>query len=71
MKGPSQRSLPTIASTWFLFSHCAIVGRLRWDGPFNYIYGTDLYKVKQNQNGKWVVIWPKEFAASGVRLITP
>jgi len=22
---------------------------------FNYIYGTDLYKVKQNQNGKWVV----------------
>ncbi len=49
----------------------AIVGRLRWDGPFNYIYGTDLYKVKQNQNGKWVVIWPREFAAPGVRLITP
>jgi branched-chain amino acid transport system substrate-binding protein len=49
----------------------AIVGRLRWDGPFNYIYGTDLYKVKQNQNGKWVVIWPREFAASGARLITP
>jgi branched-chain amino acid transport system substrate-binding protein len=48
----------------------AIVGRLRWDGPFNYIYGTDLYKVKQNQQGKWVVIWPKEFAASGARLIT-
>ena len=49
----------------------AIVGRLRWDGPFNYIYGTDLYKVKQNQQGKWVVIWPKEFAASGARLVTP
>lgn len=49
----------------------AIVGRLRWDGPFNYIYGSDLYKVKQNQGGKWVVIWPKEFAAPGARLITP
>jgi len=49
----------------------AIVGRLRWDGPFNYIYGTDLYKVKQNQQGKWVVIWPKEFAASGAHLVTP
>ena len=49
----------------------AIVGRLRWDGPFNYIYGTDLYKVKQNQGGKWVVVWPKEFAAPGARLITP
>jgi len=49
----------------------AIVGRLRWDGPFNYIYGTDLYKVKQNQKGKWVIVWPKEFAAPGARLITP
>jgi branched-chain amino acid transport system substrate-binding protein len=57
---------------WLKRNHVdAIVGRLRWDGPFNYIYGTDLYKVKQNQNGKWVVIWPKEFAASGARLITP
>jgi len=27
--------------------------------------------VKQNQNGKWVVIWPKEFTAPGARLITP
>ncbi len=57
---------------WLKKNHVdAIVGRLRWDGPFNYIYGSDLYKVKQNQNGKWVVIWPKEFAAPGVRLITP
>ena len=57
---------------WLKRNHVdAIVGRLRWDGPFNYIYGTDLYKVKQNQQGKWVVVWPKEFAASGARLITP
>jgi branched-chain amino acid transport system substrate-binding protein len=49
----------------------AITGRLHWDGPFNYIYGSDLYKVKQIQNGKWVVVWPGEFAAPGAKLITP
>jgi len=57
---------------WLKRNHVdAIVGRLRWDGPFNYIYGTDLYKVKQNQKGKWVIVWPKEFAAPGARLIAP
>ena len=25
--------------------------------------GKDIYKVKQLQDGKWVVVWPKEFAA--------
>jgi len=48
-----------------------IAGRMRWDGPNNYIYGTDLYKVKQVQDGKWVVVWPPEFAAPRVKLITP
>jgi branched-chain amino acid transport system substrate-binding protein len=33
--------------------------------------GKDLYKVKQLQNGKWVVVWPKEFAAPGASLIGP
>jgi branched-chain amino acid transport system substrate-binding protein len=46
-----------------------IVGRLRFDGPSN--YGDDLMKVKQLQDGKWVVVWPREFAAPGARLITP
>ncbi|MCC6869220.1 MAG: amino acid ABC transporter substrate-binding protein [Burkholderiales bacterium] len=41
-----------------------IQGKLRFDGPTN--YGDDLMRVKQVQNGKWVVVWPKEFAPPGV-----
>jgi branched-chain amino acid transport system substrate-binding protein len=43
-----------------------ITGKLRFDGPNN--YGDDLTKVKQVQDGKWVVVWPKEHAASGAEL---
>jgi branched-chain amino acid transport system substrate-binding protein len=46
-----------------------IIGKLRFDGPNN--YGDDLSKVKQVQDGKWVVVWPKEYAAPGVQLIVP
>ena len=46
-----------------------ITGKLRFDGPNN--YGDDLSKVKQVQDGKWLVVWPKEFAAPGAQLITP
>jgi len=46
-----------------------IVGRLRFDGPNN--YGDDLSKVKQVQDGKWVVVWPKESAAPGTQLLAP
>lgn len=46
-----------------------IVGRLRFDGPNN--YGDDLSKVKQVQDGKWLVVWPREFAAPGARLLPP
>jgi branched-chain amino acid transport system substrate-binding protein len=46
-----------------------IIGPLRFDGPNN--YGDDLSKVKQVQDGKWVVVWPREFAPPGVRLIAP
>ena len=35
-----------------------IQGKLRFDGPSN--YGDDLMRVKQVQNGHWVVVWPKE-----------
>jgi len=47
----------------------SIMGRLRWDGPQNFIEGKDLYKVKQLQGGKWLVVWPTEFAAPGAKLI--
>jgi branched-chain amino acid transport system substrate-binding protein len=43
-----------------------IQGKLRFDGPNN--YGDDLMKIKQVQNGEWVVVWPKEFAKPGARL---
>ncbi|HVF64121.1 MAG TPA: amino acid ABC transporter substrate-binding protein [Casimicrobiaceae bacterium] len=41
-------------------------GKLRFDGPSN--YGDDLMRVKQVQNGRWVIVWPKEYAAPGARL---
>ena len=46
-----------------------IIGKLRFDGPSN--YGDDLSKVKQVQDGKWVVVWPKEYAAPGVHMLAP
>ena len=46
-----------------------IIGKLRFDGPNN--YGDDLNKVKQVQDGRWVVVWPAEWAAPGVKLVTP
>jgi len=59
-------------SSWIKKSQVdTIIGRMKWDGPNNFINGTDLYKVKQVQNGKWVVVWPREYAAPGVKLQTP
>lgn len=43
-----------------------IHGKLRFNGPGN--YGDDLMKIKQVQNGKWVVVWPTSYAAPGVKL---
>ncbi|RZJ25942.1 MAG: ABC transporter substrate-binding protein [Haliea sp.] len=43
-----------------------IHGRLRFDGPGN--YGDDLMKIKQVQNGKWVVLYPAQFAPPGAKL---
>jgi ABC-type branched-subunit amino acid transport system substrate-binding protein len=45
----------------------SIIGSLRFDGPNN--YGDDLMKIKQLQDGKWVVVWPKEWAAPGAALM--
>ena len=46
-----------------------LIGKLRFDGTNN--YGDDLFKVKQVQDGKWVVVWPRESAAPGARLLPP
>jgi branched-chain amino acid transport system substrate-binding protein len=43
-----------------------IQGKLRFDGAYN--YGDDLMRVKQVQNGHWVTVYPKEFAAPGATL---
>lgn len=43
-----------------------IQGVLHFDGPNN--YGDDLLRVKQVQNGKWVMVWPKQWAAPGATL---
>lgn len=46
-----------------------VYGKLGFDGPNN--YGPEYTKVKQVQNGRWVVVWPKEFAAPGAKLVYP
>ncbi len=43
-----------------------IQGALRFDGASN--YGDDLMRIKQIQNGKWSVVWPRDFAAPGARM---
>ena len=44
-----------------------IYGSLRFDGPYN--HGNAAQLIKQVQNKAWKVVWPKEFAAPGVKLI--
>jgi branched-chain amino acid transport system substrate-binding protein len=43
-----------------------IQGHLHFDGPHN--YGDDLMRVKQVQNGHWVTVYPKAYAAPGATL---
>ena len=43
-----------------------IYGRVRFDGINN--YGDDHFKIKQVQSGRWVTVWPKEFAAPGASI---
>ena len=43
-------------------------GKLRFDGTGN--FGDDLMRVKQVQNGHWVVVWPKE-VTSGAKMLAP
>lgn len=44
-----------------------IQGKLRFDTPTN--YGDDLMSIKQIQDGKWVVVWPKAVAAPNAKPI--
>jgi branched-chain amino acid transport system substrate-binding protein len=44
-----------------------IQGRLRFDRTNN--YGDDLMRVKQVQNGQWVTVWPREWAAPGAKIL--
>ena len=44
-----------------------IYGPTRFDGPFN--HGDAAQLIKQVQNKEWKVVWPKELAAPGVKLI--
>jgi len=44
-------------------------GKLRFNGTGN--FGDDLMRVKQVQNGHWVVVWPKEVTAGGAKLLAP
>jgi len=46
-----------------------IIGTLRFDGPHN--FGDTLYRLSQLQDGRWVIVWPKEWAAPGVRVVYP
>lgn len=43
-----------------------VIGKLRFTEMGN--YGDDMSKIKQVQDGKWVVVWPKEFATPGAKL---
>ena len=46
-----------------------ILGKLSFEGTHN--YGPEYGKVKQIQNGRWVVVWPKEWAAPGTKVVYP
>lgn len=44
-----------------------IQGKLRFNGAGN--YGDDLMRIKQVQNGRWTVVYPKEFTSGGATLL--
>jgi branched-chain amino acid transport system substrate-binding protein len=44
-----------------------IYGPTKFDGPYN--HGAPAQLIRQVQNKEWKVVWPKEFAAPGVKLI--
>lgn len=50
-------------ATWLLENGAdTVIGHLDFD-PEQHNYSDDLTRVKQIQNGQWVVVWPEEYAA--------
>jgi branched-chain amino acid transport system substrate-binding protein len=47
-----------------------IIGRQRF-ACLNNSTCDDLFKVKQVQYGRWVTVWPKEWAAPGAMVVYP
>ena len=57
-------------ATWLKTNRVdTIQGKLRFDGLGN--FGDDLMRIKQVQNGHWVVVWPKEVTSGGAKLLAP
>ena len=48
-----------------------IIGKQRFDHPMYHGFGDDLLKVRQVQDGRWVVVWPRQWAAPGASVIYP
>jgi len=46
-----------------------VLGRLSFEGENN--YGAEHNKIRQAQNGRWLVVWPKEWAAPGAKVVYP
>ena len=44
-----------------------IYGPLKFDGLYN--HGAPAQLIRQVQNKEWKVVWPREFAAPGVKLL--
>jgi len=54
-------------ATWLKANRVdTLQGKLRFNGLGN--FGDDLMRIKQVQNGKWVVVWPKEVTSGGASL---
>ena len=43
----------------------------RFDHPTYHGFGDDLLKVRQLQEGRWVVVWPRRWAAPGAIVMYP
>jgi branched-chain amino acid transport system substrate-binding protein len=57
-------------ATWLKANRVdTIQGKLRFDGVGN--FGDDLMRIKQVQNGHWVVVWPREVTSGGAKLLAP
>ena len=75
-EGPERSAVPRMGIRQPRFrpdrrAHQGRQARSRVDGRYRGAgnYGDDLMKLKQVQNGKWVVVWPTASAARGAKLL--